>query len=98
MDNWRLYEGTSGLIGGESGVKRGLFVGSPEAGDRSAVLYSLLISARHHGVDPETYLRDILKGLPGCSSNPAALRELLPENWAAAHRSAQGTGERTVAA
>ena len=71
------------------GKKNWLFVGSPEAGDRSAILYSLLISARHHGVDPETYLCDILKRLPGCSSDPAALRELLPENWAAAHKAAQ---------
>jgi len=38
------------------GRKNSLFVGSPEAGDRSAVLYSLLISARHYGVDPEAYL------------------------------------------
>jgi len=38
------------------GRKNSLFVGSPEAGDRSAVLYSLLFSARHYGVDPEAYL------------------------------------------
>jgi len=80
------------------GKKNWLFVGSPEAGDRSAVLYSLLISARHHGVDPETYLRDILKRLPGCSTDPAALRELLPENWAAAHKSAQASSETPAAA
>lgn len=71
------------------GRKNYLFVGSPEAGDRSAVLYSLLISARHHGVDPEAYLREVIERLPGCGSNEAALRELLPENWAAAHKSDQ---------
>jgi len=68
------------------GRKNSLFVGSPEAGDRSAVLYSLLISARHHQVDPEAYLRDVIERLPCCSSTEAALRELLPENWAAAHK------------
>lgn len=68
------------------GKKNWLFVGSPEAGDRSAVLYSLLISARHHGVDPERYLRDVLVRLPGSSTDPDELRKLLPENWAAAHK------------
>jgi len=80
------------------GKKNWLFIGSPEAGDRSAVFYSLLISARHHGVDPETYLRDILKRLPGCSTDPAALRGLLPANWAAAYKAAQTSAEITVAA
>ena len=80
------------------GKKNWLFVGSPEAGDRSAVFYSLLISARHHGVDPETYLRDVFKRLPGCSTNPAALRELLPATWAAAYRSAQAASAGPAAA
>ena len=80
------------------GKKNWLFVGSPEAGDRSAVIYSLLISARHHGVDPESYLRDVLKRLPGCSTDPAALRELLPENWAAAHKADQAPGGESAAA
>ena len=71
------------------GRKNYLFVGSPEAGDRSAILYSLLISARHHGVDPEKYLRDVMQRLPGYGSNEAALRALLPENWAAAHKREQ---------
>ncbi|MDG1364459.1 MAG: transposase domain-containing protein [Akkermansiaceae bacterium] len=53
------------------------------------MLYSLLISARHHGVDPEAYLREVIERLPGCGSSEAALRELLPENWAAAHQSSE---------
>ena len=68
------------------GRKNWMFIGSPEAGERTAVLLSLLISARHHGVDPEKYLRDLITRLPTCGSNEAALRELLPENWAAAHQ------------
>jgi len=71
------------------GRKNSLFVGSPEAGNRSAVLYSLLISARHHGVDPESYLRDIIEQLPGCGNKEEALRELLPENWAATYKASQ---------
>ncbi len=80
------------------GKKNWLFVGSPDAGDRSAVFYSLLISARHHGVDPETYLRDVLKRLPACSTDPAALRELLPANWAAAYKAAQASSGTPAAA
>jgi len=71
------------------GRKNSLFIGSPEAGDRSAVLYSLLISARHHGVDPESYLREVIERLPDCGSHEEALRKFLPENWAAAHKNSQ---------
>ena len=75
------------------GRKSSLFVGSPEAGDRSAVLYSLLISARHHGVDAESYLREVIERLPGCGNSEEALREFLPENWAAAHKALKQTDE-----
>jgi transposase len=66
------------------GKKNWLFVGSPEAGKRGAVLYTLLISARNHGVDPQAYLRDVIERLPSAKSN--AVDEFLPANWAAAHR------------
>jgi transposase len=66
------------------GKKNWLFVGSPEAGRRGAILYSLLISARNHGVDPQAYLRDVIERLPTMS--PADLDALLPANWAAANR------------
>ncbi|YCM44740.1 IS66 family transposase [Verrucomicrobiaceae bacterium 227] len=82
------------------GRKNWLFIGSPEAGDRTAVIYSLLISARHHGVDPESYLRDLIERLPGCGSDETSLRQLLPENWAAAHKSTldpSATPEQAVA-
>ena len=68
------------------GKKNWLFVGSPEAGKRSAVLYTLLISARNHGVDPQAYLKAIIERLP--SARPGELDELLPANWAAANRAA----------
>lgn len=66
------------------GKKNWLFVGSPEAGKRGAVLYTLLISARNHGVDPQAYLRDVIERLP--SAKPNEIDEFLPANWAAAHR------------
>ena len=57
------------------GRRKWLFIGSPEAGDRTAVLLSILISARHHGVDPEKYLRDLIERLPTCGSDEASLRQ-----------------------
>jgi len=71
------------------GKKNWLFVGSPDAGEQSAIIYSLLISARHHGVDPEAYLRDLLKRLPGSSTDPTTLSHLLPANWAEASKAKQ---------
>jgi hypothetical protein len=68
------------------GKKNWLFVGSPEAGKRSAVMYTLLISARNHGVDPQAYLQDVIERLP--VTRPCDLDALLPANWAAANRAA----------
>lgn len=66
------------------GKKNWLFIGSPDAGTRSAVMYTLLLSARNHGVDPQAYLRSVIETLP--STRPDDLDKLLPANWAATHR------------
>ena len=68
------------------GKKNWLFVGSPEAGKRSAVMYTLLISARNHGVDPQAYLQALIERLP--STRIEELDTLLPATWAAANRTA----------
>jgi len=39
------------------GKRNWLFVGHPEAGERSAVIYSLLGSCRRHGINPFDYLK-----------------------------------------
>jgi len=41
-----------------------LFVGHPEAGERSAVIYSLLGSCRRHRINPFDYLKDLFTRLP----------------------------------
>jgi transposase len=61
------------------GRKRWLFIGHPDAGWRSAVIYSILVSCRRRGIDPEDYLTDILRRLPGHKINQ--IDELLPANW-----------------
>ncbi len=61
------------------GCKRWLFIGHPEAGWRSAVIYSILISCRRRGLNPQEYLTDVLARLP--SAKITQIRELLPAHW-----------------
>jgi transposase len=62
------------------GKKNWLFIGHPDAGQRSAILYSLIVSCERHGKDPLVYLKDILTRLPRMT-NQDSLRPLLPVNW-----------------
>jgi len=61
------------------GRKRWLFIGHPHAGWRSAVIYSIIVSCRRRGVNPETYLTDVLRRLP--SLKITEIEALLPANW-----------------
>lgn len=64
------------------GKKRWLFIGHPQAGWRSAVIYSLLQSCRRREINPQEYLTDVLTKLP--SLKTSELEPLLPANWKAA--------------
>jgi transposase len=64
------------------GKKNWLFVGHPEAGERSAVIYTLLGSCRRHGVNPFDYLKDLFTRLP--SAKITQIREFTPAGWAKA--------------
>ncbi len=68
------------------GKKNWLFIGHPEAGQRSAIVYSLIVSCQRHGKDPLAYLKDILTRLPRMN-NRDDLRQLLPRNWQPAQSS-----------
>lgn len=59
------------------GKKNWLFIGQPEAGQRSAILYSLIVSCQRHGKDPPAYLKDVLGQMPRMT-NRDDLRQLLP--------------------
>jgi len=55
------------------------FVGSELAGQRAAVVMSLVQSAKLNGIDPWAYLRDVLARI---HSHPASrIDELLPHRW-----------------
>jgi transposase len=62
------------------GKKNWLFIGHPDAGQRSAILYSLIVSCERHGKDPLAYLKDILTKLPRMT-NQDDLGALTPANW-----------------
>jgi hypothetical protein len=47
-----------------AGKKNWLFIGHPEAGWRSAVIYSVVGSCRRRGIEPWAYVRDVLRRLP----------------------------------
>ena len=64
------------------GKKNFLFVGHPEAGQRSAVIYSILGSCRRHGVNPAQYLRDLFERLP--KAKTSEIKTLTPSAWAQA--------------
>jgi len=61
------------------GRRAWLFTGSELAGQRAAVVMSLVQSAKLNGRDPHAYLKDVLQRLP---SHPASrIEELLPHRW-----------------
>ena len=61
------------------GRKNWLFVGSQLAGERAAVLMSLIESAKLNRHDPWAYLKDVFERLP--TLNNRDLAQLLPHNW-----------------
>ena len=61
------------------GRRRWLFIGHPDAGWRSAVIYSMLVSCRRRGINPQDYLTDVLARLPTITSKQ--IDQLLPESW-----------------
>ena len=61
------------------GRKSWLFCGSDRGGRRAAAMYSLIVTCKMNGVDPQAWLADALARI---ASHPAyRLDELLPWNW-----------------
>ena len=69
------------LRGVALGRKNYLFAGSDTGGERAAVIYSLIGSAKLTGLDPEAYLREVLTRIADYPIN--RIEELLPWHVAA---------------
>jgi transposase len=63
------------------GRKNWLFAGSEEGGRTAAVFYTLIESAKRHGLNVFEYLSDVMRRLPGLPRR--SLSELLPDRWKA---------------
>jgi hypothetical protein len=75
----------AGLLRGGRRTKNWLFFGSEEAGQRSAVMYTLIENCRLHGIEPYAYLKDVLECLPRTTNQQVA--QLTPLNWKKARQS-----------
>ena len=62
------------------GKRNWLFIGEAEAGERSAILYTIVESCRRRKIDPYAYLRHVLTRLP--FSTNWQIKDLTPEAWA----------------
>ena len=63
-----------------------LFIGRETAGPTTAMMYSVIQSARLHQADLLPYLTDVLRRLPAVSPGDiAGIDEFLPDRWIAAH-------------
>ena len=61
------------------GRKSWLFAGSDRGGQRAAIMYSLIVTAKMNDIDPQAWLADVLARI---ADHPASkLDELLPWNW-----------------
>jgi transposase len=66
------------------GKKNWLFIGADHAGERGAILYTVVESCRRRGLDPFAYLREVLTRLPKSTNHQ--VKDLTPEAWAKAQR------------
>lgn len=71
------------LRGVAVGRKNWLFAGADCGGERAAAMYSLLVTAKLNGVNPQTWLADVLDRI-GQGHPVNRLDELLPWGWASA--------------
>jgi len=71
------------------GRRAWLFTGSELAGQRAAIVMSLVQSAKLNGHDPYAYLRDVLERLP--THQASRIDDLLPHRWKMAdpHKTAE---------
>lgn len=70
------------------GKKNWLFIGAANAGQCSAILYTIIESCRRRSINPFEYLRDVLTRLPSMTN--WQIKDITPAAWAAARTPAAG--------
>src|SRR6202795_336941 len=83
LDDGRIYLSNNAAERGVRGIALGrkswLFCGSDRGGQRAAVMYSLIVTAKMNDVDPQAWLADVLAHI---AEHPIQkLDELLPWSW-----------------
>lgn len=61
------------------GARNWLFIGAEHAGEKSAIIYTLVENCRRLDINPRDYLEDVLTRLPAMKASEAA--SLTPANW-----------------
>lgn len=61
------------------GKKNWLFVGEADAGERSAIIYTVIECCRRRGLNPFAYLRDVLTRLPNLTNHQVP--DVTPAAW-----------------
>ena len=69
------------------GKKNWLFMGDADAGERSAIIYTIIESCRRRRLDPYAYLKDVLTRLPRATNHQVPT--LTPEAWAKSKKTEQ---------
>ena len=67
------------------GKKNWLFIGHPKAGQRSAIIYTMVENCRMQGIDPLVYLTDVMPRIVD-REDGADVSDLLPRQWKAARQ------------
>jgi hypothetical protein len=65
------------------GKRNWLFFGEAGAGERGAILYTVIESCRRQGIDPYAYVKDVLTRMPLMTNRQLVV--LLPANWGRMH-------------
>jgi transposase len=61
------------------GKKNWLFIGDADAGQRSAIIYTIIENCRRRSLDPFSYLRNVLTRLPNMTN--WQIPEMTPQAW-----------------
>lgn len=69
------------------GKKNWLFVGEADAGERSAIIYTVIECCRRRGLNPFAYLREVLIRLPNMTNHQ--IPEVTPAAWQKSQRQLQ---------